>query len=160
MAGTPTQKFTTTTSGAHNEKPVAILTITKIDAIIGSIIQLDGRKSYDPEKQKLTWSWKFNQVPLGSAVVESGFRDIRPGGMAVSFIPDKTGIYVVELVVNDGELDSDPITATVNIQISRVPCGENIVPDAHFLWDYISNFCSQTFYSCDEFTLDLLSRLS
>jgi hypothetical protein len=140
MPGTPTQKFTTTTSGPTNQKPVAILAVTRIDALIGSIIQLDGRKSYDPEKQNLSWKWKFNQIPLGSEVETAGFRDIRPHGSAVSFIPDKVGIYVIELVVNDGELDSDPITATVSIQISRVPCGENIVPDAKFLWNYISNF--------------------
>lgn len=140
MAGTPTQKFTTTTSGTTNQKPVAVLAVTRIDALIGSIIQLDGRKSYDPEKQRLTWRWRFKQVPLGSEVGTAGFRDIRPHGSAVSFIPDKVGIYLVELVVNDGELDSDPITATISIQISRVPCGENIVPDARFLWNYISNF--------------------
>lgn len=136
----PTRKFTTTTTGEVNQPPVAVLATQKIDALIGSIIQLDGRKSRDPENQPLTWHWSFTQVPLGSEVEIAGFGELRPKGSAVSFAPDKTGIYVVQLVVNDGELDSAPVTATVNIQYSRVPCGENIVPDAHFLWDYISNF--------------------
>jgi hypothetical protein len=139
---TRTTKFTTTTTGSYNEKPVAILATYKIDALIGSIIQLDGRKSYDPEKRPLSWKWRFVQVPIGSSVEDSGFRNVRPSGTAVSFIPDKTGVYVVELIVNDGELDSTPVTATVNIQITRVPIGENLIPDAHFLWNYISNFWS------------------
>ena len=66
MATTPTQKFTTTTTGATNQRPVAVLAVQKIDALLGSIIQLDGRQSYDPEKQLLSWYWSFVQVPIGS----------------------------------------------------------------------------------------------
>ena len=135
-----TQKFTTAKTGATNQKPTAVLAMQRIDAVMGSIIQLDGRKSFDPEGTKVTHAWRFVQVPIGSTLTSSSFRNIRPNATAVSFIPDKLGIYVVELIVNDGELDSDPITASVSIQFSRVPCGENLVPDAHFLWSYISNF--------------------
>jgi len=138
--GNTSSKFTTHTTGPTNQKPVAVLANTKIDTLITSIIQLDGRQSFDPEGQPITYSWSFIQVPIGSTVESSGFRPIRPNSSAVSFIPDITGIYVVQLVVNDGELDSDPVTARINIQLSRVPCGENIVPDAHFLWSYISDF--------------------
>lgn len=136
-----TRKFTTATTGDVNQRPVAVLAIQKIAALMGSIIQLDGRKSYDPEGTIIDrYSWRFVQSPIGSEVPDAGFKDIRPKGSAVSFIPDKVGLYVVELIVNDGELDSEPITATVNIQLSRVPVGEGLVPDAHFLWSYISNF--------------------
>ena len=137
---TPTRRLVTTTTGAENQKPVAILATNKIDTILGSIIQIDGRQSYDPEKQPITFKWSFTQVPLGSVVETAGFKAIRPNYTAVSFIPDKTGYYVVQLVVNDGELDSSPVTATVNIQLTRVPVGENIIPDAQFLWSYISDF--------------------
>jgi hypothetical protein len=140
MATTPTQKFTTTTTGSVNQPPVAVLAVQRIDALLGSIIQLDGRQSFDPEKQPLSWSWSFVQVPIGSEVESAGFTGLRPNDTAVSFIPDKIGVYVVQLIVNDGELDSNPVTATVNIQLSRVPCGENIIPDAHFLWSHLSNF--------------------
>jgi len=137
---TPSRRLTTTTTGGDNLRPVAILATSKIDALIGSIIQLDGRQSYDPEKKPLTFRWRFTQVPIGSAVVAAGFKDIRPNSTAVSFIPDKTGVYLVELIVNDAELDSVPTVANVNIQLSRIPCGENIIPDAQFLWNYISDF--------------------
>lgn len=138
--GNKTYKFTTYTSGPVNQPPVADLAVTQVDALLGSIIQLDGRGSRDPENQPLSYLWSFVQVPIGSEVEASGFRNIRPNGAAVSFIPDKTGFYVVQLVVNDGELNSGPITATVNIQLSRVPNGEGLVPDPQFLWSYISNF--------------------
>ena len=140
MAGNKTHRFVTYTSGPVNQPPVADLAVTQIDALLGSIIQLDGRGSRDPEGQPLSYLWSFVQVPIGSEVEAAGFRNIRPNGAAVSFIPDKTGFYVVQLIVNDGELNSEPITASVNIQLSRVPVGESIVPDPQFLWNYISNF--------------------
>ena len=134
------RKFTTTTIGSEKEKPVAILARQRIDAVVGSIIQLDGRESYDPANLPLTWKWGFRQVPIGSSLTNTSFHSIRPRSRAVSFTPDKIGIYVVELVVNNENLDSDPITALASLQISRVPCGENLIPDAHFLWSYISDF--------------------
>jgi hypothetical protein len=134
------RKFTTSSTGESKEKPVAVLARQRLDAVVGSVIRLDGRESYDPENLPLTWKWSFRQVPIGSALTDTSFRSIRPKSRAVSFTPDKIGIYVVELVVNNGDLDSDPTTAVVGLQISRVPCGENLVPDAHFLWDYISDF--------------------
>lgn len=136
----PAVKFTTTTTGSDKPKPVAVMARQRMDAVVGSIIQIDGRESYDPQKLPLTWKWRFVQVPIGSALIDSSFHPIRPKSRAVSFTPDKIGVYLVELVVNNGEQDSDPITAHVSLQISRVPCGENLVPDAHFLWDYISDF--------------------
>lgn len=135
-----THKFTTYTTGSGNEPPVADLAVTQVDALLGSIIQLDGRGSRGPEGRPLSYLWSFVQVPIGSEVETAGFRNIRPNGAAVSFIPDKTGFYVAQLIVNDGELDSEPITASVNIQLSRVPNGEGLVPDPQFLWSYISNF--------------------
>jgi hypothetical protein len=134
------RKFTTSTTGEAKDKPVAVLARQRLDAVVGSVIRLDGRESFDPQNLPLTWNWRFVQVPIGSALTDTSFRSIRPKSRAVSFTPDKIGTYIVELVVNNGDVDSDPVTATVGLQISRVPCGENIVPDAHFLWDYISDF--------------------
>lgn len=133
-------KFVTSKTGADNQPPVAVLAFTKINALIGAIIQLDGRKSYDPERQPLHYKWRYVQVPVGSEVASYGFTDIRPRGAAVSFIPDRVGQYLVELIVNDGELDSSPVTVVVDVRVTAVPVGEGLVPDAQFLWSYISNF--------------------
>jgi len=135
-------KFYSYSTTPQNLPPVADLAFTNIDALIGSIIQLDGRKSRDPEGNSLQFKWRFLQVPAGSGLTDTSFRSIRPSGAAVSFIPDILGLYVVELVVNDGELDSEPKTCYVNVKLSQVPIGEGLVPDAQFLWQYISNFWS------------------
>jgi len=135
-----TVKFTTSTTSAEKPKPVAVLARQRLDAVVGSVIQIDGRGSYDPRKLPLTWKWRFVQVPIGSELTSTSFKPIWDKSRAVSFIPDVIGIYIIELTVNNGEQDSDPVTAYVSLQISRVPCGENLVPDAHFLWSYISDF--------------------
>lgn len=54
------------------------------------------------------------------------------------FLPDKAGLYVVELIVNDGELDSLPAEVLLNSNLTLVP--EGIIPDLSFLWDYLSDF--------------------
>jgi len=121
-------------------KPFAVLTYNQIEAIFGSMIQLDGRKSYDPDSLPLTFSWAFTRKPIGSNVVT--FTPIRPHASAVSFIPDKIGVYEVQLTVNNGYLNSDPATANVLICVSQTPCGTGVIPDAGFLWNALSNFWS------------------
>lgn len=120
------------------EKPVAVLTYDNISALFGAIIQLDGRQSYDPQSLPLTFQWTFAQKPTGSNL--SSFNDIRDGSKAVSFIPDKIGLYEVQLIVNNGALDSDPVTANVGVGLTETPCGEGIIPEADFLWNYLSDF--------------------
>jgi len=55
-----------------------------------------------------------------------------------TWIPDVAGLYDLQLVVNDGSLDSLPATGLVNISDNAVPLG--FVPDLSFLWDYIGDF--------------------
>lgn len=54
-----------------------------------------------------------------------------------TFIPDVPGLYGIQLVVNDGVLDSLPEQGLVNISQSNVPFG--YVPDVNFIWDYLSD---------------------
>jgi len=132
------------------DKPVAVLNYNEVNAIIGSIIQMDGRPSYDPNNRPLTWHWSFTRVPIGSEVnpdqtvpAQSDpypFTSIWDGDRAVRFIPDKVGVYEVQLIVNNGYVDSDPASGFVSIGLNRAPCGDGIVPDLSFLWNYISDF--------------------
>ena len=135
-----TTKFYGYTTTSANEKPIARLAFTEVTAVLGSIIQLDGRKSSDPEGNPLEYKWSFTQVPLGSGITKANINPLREDYSAVSFTPDKTGVYVIQLIVNDGELDSDPISATIGVQLSQVPCGEGLIPDMQFLWSYLSDF--------------------
>ncbi|MDH5545456.1 MAG: PKD domain-containing protein [Gammaproteobacteria bacterium] len=65
----------------------------------GSLVKLDGSLSVDPEGSRITYSWKFVDVPENSAATLSN-----PTTVAPSFIADLDGVYRVSLVVHD-ELD-------------------------------------------------------
>lgn len=130
-------------------QPTARIAQQRYDAVLGSIIQLDARKSTVPDHSPLSWEWRFVQVPIGSGlfpdvgvVNPASMTDLRPDlRSAVSFIPDKLGLYLVELVVKNGGTGSDPVTAEVHVGLTRQYHGEpHSPPDVHFLWNFISNF--------------------
>lgn len=53
-------------------------------------------------------------------------------------IADKAGLYTIELIVSDGELDSLPVEALLNISQTSVPLG--CVPDVSWIWNSLSDF--------------------
>jgi hypothetical protein len=72
---------------------------------------LDGSQSSDPNDDDLSYSWSFLSMPGGSmAEFYYPTTQDRP-----CFIADEAGSYEVELIVNDGEFDSDPDTVVVNV---------------------------------------------
>jgi RHS repeat-associated protein len=82
---------------------------------LGSLVTLDGTASADPDGQPLTYQWSLLSVPAGSAAVLSD-----PNSSHPSFTADVAGSYVVQLVVNDGFLDSAPSTVTIST-LNSVP---------------------------------------
>jgi len=58
-----------------------------------------------PEGNPLKYSWSFASLPPGSSAALDD-----PASATPKFIPDLPGPYVLSLVVNDGELDSQPAT--------------------------------------------------
>lgn len=125
---------------SHNETPLAIILPAEQEVIVGAIVRLDGRASVDTETSALTYSWSFTQVPIGSQVERHGFNLLESDSSVVSFTPDITGTYKVQLVVSDGSLSSIPVTAIVDTRIILVPHHTGFVPDASFIWDYLSDF--------------------
>ena len=55
-----------------------------------------------------------------------------------TFYPDVPGLYRFALVVFDGVLLSEPSVVVVNVTETATPRG--VVPDATFVWDYLSTF--------------------
>jgi hypothetical protein len=55
-----------------------------------------------------------------------------------SAIPDKPGIYMVGLIVNDGELDSFESESILNVASTSVVLG--CTPDVSWIWNYLSDF--------------------
>ena len=83
---------------------------------VGDTIALDGRGSFDPDDDPLSFQWSFTTRPSGSST--SITDEVLP---QARFVPDKFGLYVVQLVVNDGRAASDPDTANVTIEVPEQP---------------------------------------
>jgi fibro-slime domain-containing protein len=76
---------------------------------------LDGSLSYDPDGDALDFRWSFTHQPDGSSVVLDEAESSYP-----LFRPSHAGLYVAQLIVNDGQLDSRP--ALTRIEVSRAAC--------------------------------------
>jgi len=74
----------------------------------GALVQLDGSRSTDADGNPLTYRWTLNSVPAGSTAVLNN-----PTGVNPTFIADVAGVYIAQLIVNDGFDDSDPSTVTI-----------------------------------------------
>lgn len=120
--------------------PIAIALPVEQSAVVGSIVKLDGRASTDPQGQTLTYAWSFTQVPIGSQVAVSGFSNLDDDSSVVTFAPDITGTYKVQLIVNNGSLDSDPCEIVVDTRVILVPNNTGFIPDTSFVWNYLSDF--------------------
>ncbi len=70
--------------------------------IEGTVLTFDGSGSFDPDGDFLTYTWNFDDGN-GNSIVNS------------THIYEADGIYAVTLIVNDGEVDSDPNTTTATI---------------------------------------------
>lgn len=78
--------------------------------VIGGAIQLDGTGSSDADNDPLTYQWSVTGQPEGSSASLSSTTSSTP-----SIAPDEIGFYVFQLIVNDGNLDSDPVSVTLQV---------------------------------------------
>jgi hypothetical protein len=91
----------------ENIKPVADAG-TEQSVMTGETVFIDGSGSSDGNGDLLNYSWSFTSVPPGSL---AEFAD--PTSVQTSFTADKSGTYVVNLVVDDGFEDSDAAEVTI-----------------------------------------------
>ena len=82
--------------------------------MVGQTVTLDGSKSSDVDGDVLTYRWSFVSKPKGSKAALQSPNSVNP-----NFVPDKVGDYVVQLIVNDGLLDS--VADTVKISTLNTP---------------------------------------
>lgn len=94
------------------DPPVAPIAIVGPDMTVhvGDLVQLDGTASHDPDAAggTLTYTWSLITKPAGSVATISN-----PSSVMTTFMVDKVGMYVAQLIVNDGQLSSNPAHCTI-----------------------------------------------
>ena len=91
-----------------NVAPVANAGPDQVGQTVLSLITLDGSASADANGDPLTYTWTILSKPLLSLAELSDPAAVRP-----TFTIDSPGDYVVQLIVNDGTVDSVPDTVTI-----------------------------------------------
>jgi hypothetical protein len=107
---------------AGNRAPVANAGADQTIAGVGLTVTLDGSGSSDPDGDALQYAWTLIDRPAGSAAPLT-----EPATVSPTFVPDKKGTYVAQLVVSDGALASPPDTVT--IVVGNTPPVANAGPD-------------------------------
>ena len=97
---------TVTISADGNSKPVADAGEDR-NVNVGQEVCLDGGGSSDPDGDDITYSWSIISPNGTSASLDDAT------AVAPCFTPDQAGEYVVQLIVNDGELNSEPDTVVI-----------------------------------------------
>lgn len=103
-----------------NDAPSAIAGADQL-VIKGSIVQLDGTGSSDPENDLLSYTWSLDSRPEGSSAALDD-----PALPNPTFVADLPGVYDISLVVSDGGLDSNPDGLTLT---SGTPIGGILTSD-------------------------------
>ncbi|MEC7239703.1 MAG: PKD domain-containing protein [Myxococcota bacterium] len=117
------------------EEPSTFPTAVAGDDSTGEVstpISLDGSGSTDPAGRELTYLWTAVQVPADSAITEP----TDATSAVASFTPDARGVYIFNLVVNNGIVSSSPDALIVTVT------GDDNAPVANAGADFTGDDCS------------------
>ncbi len=109
---------------SENRVPVVVARASSQEYEIGSMVQLDGSDSYDPENRPTTLAWRFVSTPAGSVAVLSDASARKP-----TFTADVRGNYVLELKVSDGQKEGTSTLTVRAVDANLAPIAR-IVPSA------------------------------
>lgn len=104
--------------------PVADAGPDQLNVRVGTLVTLDGSASSDVDGHTLTFQWSLLSQPVGSTAVLTSATTVRP-----TFVPDRPGTYVAQLIVRDGFLSSQPDTVQVQAAADNRPPVANAGPD-------------------------------
>ena len=96
---TPVQSNTPPRADAGPDQTVAV----------GTTVTLLGNGSSDADGDPLTFAWELLVRPPGSQATLSNPTSVNP-----TFVVDRPGVYMVQLTVNDGQVDSQPDVVTID----------------------------------------------
>jgi PKD repeat protein len=87
---------------------------------VGDLVRLDGTGSYDPDGDPIAlYMWTMDTIPAGSTANLDN-----PFGDTPAFTPDLDGVYVISLIVTDGELESLADTVSITAAFNQPPTAE------------------------------------
>ncbi|MBI3301589.1 MAG: hypothetical protein HYZ72_05875, partial [Deltaproteobacteria bacterium] len=92
-----------------NAKPVAEAGPAQA-VLVGATVHLDGSGSTDGDGDALSYFWALTVLPAGSTATLSNDTAVNP-----TFVPDVAGTYVVQLIVQDGTVESAPNTVAITV---------------------------------------------
>ena len=103
----------TVAAGVVNKAPTAVIKgptgTVRVDPVTGSAkVVLDGTQSSDPEKSPLTYRWRC--LTAGGTPESVAIEPVARPTVSLS-----AGTHTIELIVNDGTMDSLPVTITITI---------------------------------------------
>jgi len=128
----------TVTVSFENVKPVADAGAAQA-GVVGTPVTLDGSGSSDANLLPLTYQWSFVLVPTGSQAAITN-----PSAAQATFDPDQPGIYIVQLIVADSFLTSDPSTVQIKV-VSQLTEIHTLLKN---LIDYIGSLDRRDFKNC------------
>ena len=102
----------TVTVSTTNTAPVAHAGPNQT-APVNTTVPLDGSQSSDVDGNALTFQWTLVRSPDGSSV-----ELVNPTTVNPRLTLDRAGTYTVQLIVNDGQADSDPASVTISTENS------------------------------------------
>ena len=93
-----------------NNPPVANAGADQTIATNSTQVQLDGSASSDVDSDPLTYQWTMTSKPNGSSATLSDATLVNP-----TFVADIDGAYTLQLIVNDGTVDSVADTVVITV---------------------------------------------
>lgn len=94
------------------------------NAFVGVEVQLDGSGSSDVDGDALSFAWQLVSRPTGSTATLSGANTVQP-----RFTPDRRGLFVVRLTVDDGRGSTSSDEVTVSTESTDRPPVADAGPD-------------------------------
>ncbi len=110
--------------GGENTAPVANAGANQT-VVEGNNAMMDGSASADADGNALTFKWSFTSSPVN----DPDPMLTNPDTATPTFPANVTGTYSVQLIVNDGTVDSEPATATIMVGDGNTPPVASAGPD-------------------------------